>query len=60
MLFEVLADSIMDFSLNLSLIYTEVELPQELILYQDEHQIVVTKETYEKYAPSEHHYFDEE
>ncbi len=60
MFFEVLSEYIDDFSPDLSLIYTEVELPPEVILYQDEYQIVVTKDTYEEYVPFEHHYFNED
>lgn len=62
MFFEVLSEYIDDYSPDLSLIYTEVELPPEVILYQDEYQIVVTKDTYtyEEYVPFEHHYFNED
>ena len=60
MFLEVLSDYVDDYSPHLALIYTEVELPPEVILYKDENQIVVSKETYEKYAPLEHHYFNED
>ena len=60
MFFEILAGCVENLSPKLSLIFTEVKLPPEVILYQDEQQIVVTKETYKTYTPSKHHDFSDD
>ena len=41
------------------LAYSEVALPPEIILYEDENQIVISKDDYEKYRPETPFFFDD-
>lgn len=43
---------------DLEYVCYEFNLPDDVILYKDEHQVVISRETYEKYFPDEPIFFD--
>lgn len=55
---ELLADIIMYDMPHLDLIYFEFDLPKEVLLYEDKHQIVISRATYDEYCPEEYFFFD--
>lgn len=56
--FEELAYYVESFYPNIRLTYCMIEFSSEEILYEDEHQIVVTKESYEAHQPAVYYEFD--
>lgn len=58
--FEDLADFIDMYYPEFKLIYLEVSLPSEAILYEDETQIVISKADYEKYRPEPSFFIDDD
>lgn len=56
--FEELAHYVEIFYPNIRLTYCMIEFTSEEILYEDEHQIVVTKESYEAHQPAVYYEFD--
>lgn len=49
--FQELSEYIDSFCPMYRLAYSEVDLPSEVILYEDENQIVISKADYEKFRP---------
>ena len=56
--FEELAYYVENFYPNIRLTYCMIEFTSEEILYEDEHQVVVTKESYEAHQPAVYYEFD--
>jgi len=56
--FEELAYYVENFYTNIRLMYCMIEFSPEEIVYEDEHQIVVTKESYEAHQPAVYYEFD--
>jgi len=55
---EMLNEAIRTVLPNLEYVCYEFSLPDDVILYKDEHQVVISRETYEKYFPDEPIFFD--
>ena len=55
---EMLNEAIRTVLPNLEYVCYEFNLPDDVILYKDEHQVVISRETYEKYFPDEPIFFD--
>ncbi len=56
--FEELAYYVENFYTNIRLMYCMIEFSPEEIVYEDEHQIVVTKESYEAHQPAVYYEFN--
>ena len=55
---EMLNEAIRTVLPDLEYVCYEFNLPDDVILYKDEHQVVISRETYEKYFPDEPIFFD--
>lgn len=57
--FQELSEYVDDYCPKYRLAYSELALPPEVILYEDENQIVISKADYEKYRPETPFFFDD-
>ncbi len=57
--FQELSEYVDDYCPKYRLAYSELALPPEVILYEDEKQIVISKADYEKYRPETPFFFDD-
>ena len=57
--FQELSEYVDDYCPMFRLAYSEVTLPPEVILYEDENQIVISKADYEKYRPETPFFFND-
>ena len=57
--FQELSEYVDDYCPKYRLAYSELALPPEVILYEDENQIVISKADYEKYHPETPFFFDD-
>lgn len=55
---EMLNEAIRTVQPNREFVCYEFSLPDDVILYKDEHQVVISRENYEKYHPDEPIFFD--
>lgn len=58
--FESLSDYVDDYLPHCKLVYCIVNLSPDELLYEDEHQVVVSKEIYEKHQPAPYYEFIDE